>query len=289
MWEAFRLLGTGLHTLEDLLAHSKSPAPLRVQNSADYHFSGNWCELTLRKMGHRQVFCHVGDRVTVQTPSGPAPPLVTGTFGGADFLHSLLGEATEYGSIIIVLEPEPHPHYLSSHLSEASVIDLTQKMSAAKLQSAGGDSPIKKIQDILGRLPSNREKDERMGSVNDFNSKRKGFNLDPGTVAPEQVRQQLWAILKWRDGLMKDVARMIENIPGLEDLLEQLTNALNACKSFSRARMRFTNSEQRRGIFADVFTVLEPWLTPILQQSTGTLQEGSAAVINSADQYEVST
>lgn len=78
LWDAYRHLGTGLHTMEDLLAHS------------------NWCELALRKMGHREVFCHVGDRVTVNTPNGPAPPLVTGTFGGADFLHSLLGEAGEY-------------------------------------------------------------------------------------------------------------------------------------------------------------------------------------------------
>ena len=77
LWEAYRLMGTGLHTLEDLLAHS------------------NWCELALRKTGHNDIFCHVGDRVTVNTPNGPAPPLVTGTFGGADFLHSLLGEAGE--------------------------------------------------------------------------------------------------------------------------------------------------------------------------------------------------
>lgn len=44
LWEAYRLLGTALHTLEDLLAHS------------------NWCEIALRKLGHKQVFCHVGDR-----------------------------------------------------------------------------------------------------------------------------------------------------------------------------------------------------------------------------------
>ena len=43
LWEAFRLLGTGMHTLEDLLAHS------------------NWCELALRKLGYNDVFCHVGD------------------------------------------------------------------------------------------------------------------------------------------------------------------------------------------------------------------------------------
>jgi len=33
--------------------------------------------------------------VVINTPNGRAPPLVTGTFGGADFLHSLLGEAGE--------------------------------------------------------------------------------------------------------------------------------------------------------------------------------------------------
>lgn len=43
LFEAFRLLGTGLHTLEDLMAHS------------------NWCELGLRRMGHSEVFCHVGE------------------------------------------------------------------------------------------------------------------------------------------------------------------------------------------------------------------------------------
>jgi hypothetical protein len=43
LFEAFRLLGTGLHTLEDLLAHS------------------NWCEIALQKLGYEQVFCHVGD------------------------------------------------------------------------------------------------------------------------------------------------------------------------------------------------------------------------------------
>lgn len=36
-------MGTGLHTMEDLLAHT------------------NWCELALRKMGYEEVFCHVGD------------------------------------------------------------------------------------------------------------------------------------------------------------------------------------------------------------------------------------
>jgi hypothetical protein len=75
-YEAYRLLGTALHTLEDFPAHS------------------NFCELVLLSMGHSQVFVHVGDQVRVQAPNGRwVAPIVTGTFGSSDFIHSLLGEA----------------------------------------------------------------------------------------------------------------------------------------------------------------------------------------------------
>lgn len=77
-YDSYRLLGTLLHSLEDFSAHS------------------NWCELSLIRLGYHQVFAHVGDAVKIQTPAGPAPPLVTGTFGGSDFVHSLLGEATDH-------------------------------------------------------------------------------------------------------------------------------------------------------------------------------------------------
>ena len=43
-------------------------------------------------MGHTEVFVHVGDQVRVQAPSRKwVAPLVTGTFGSSDFIHSLLG------------------------------------------------------------------------------------------------------------------------------------------------------------------------------------------------------
>jgi Heterokaryon incompatibility protein Het-C len=55
-------MGGALHTLEDLLAHS------------------NWIELSLNKMGCRDVFVHVGDAVKVNAPGGQrVAPLVTGT------------------------------------------------------------------------------------------------------------------------------------------------------------------------------------------------------------------
>ena len=54
-------------------------------------------------MGHENVFCHVGDQVLINTPNGEAPPLVTGSFGSADFMHSMMGEATDHIRYAILL------------------------------------------------------------------------------------------------------------------------------------------------------------------------------------------
>lgn len=121
--------------MEDLLAHS------------------NWCELALRRLGHEEVFCHVGDNgmylviacvvylivgtVIVNTPNGPAPPLITGTFGSADFIHSLMGEATEYALQLLLYFSRNSFHvtqYFASHLSEASVTDLYAKMDDVRMK-----------------------------------------------------------------------------------------------------------------------------------------------------------
>ncbi|KAI0068034.1 Het-C-domain-containing protein [Artomyces pyxidatus] len=225
LFEAYRLLGTGLHTLEDLLAHS------------------NWCEISLRKMGHEQVFCHVGDRVIINTPNGPAPPLITGTFGGADFLHSLMGEATD-------------------HLSQASVTDLTNKMNEAA--NSDQDSNIMKLKALLSKLPFGGDSSQ-MDQAESLHAQSQAYHFNPNNVAPPEVQRQLWALLKWRDGVFRAVLEKIEMIPGLTDLIDGITDALNAY----------------------VYTVLAPWLTPILQQVTGVLGEGSKAVIDSEDQYEV--
>ena len=59
--------------------------------------------------------------------------------------------------------------------------------------------------------------------------KAKAYNFNPDYVAPKEVQEQLFAILKWRDEAYRDIMKKIEMIPGLGDLIDQLTNALNAC------------------------------------------------------------
>lgn len=65
------------------------------------------------------------------------------------------------------------------------------------------------------------------------NIKNKPYNFDPDNYAPKEVQRQLFEILKWRDNVYRDIIKKIEMIPGLNDLIDQLTNALNACPSFS--------------------------------------------------------
>lgn len=229
LWEAYRLLGTGLHTLEDLLAHS------------------NWCELALRKMGHNEVFCHVGDRVTVNTPNGQAPPLVTGTFGGADFLHSLLGEAGD-------------------KLSQASVTDLSNKMNEA--QQSGNQADLGKIKTILSKLMGGGSNEEsKLNEAEQMQQQAQGYNFNPDNVCPPEVKERLLALLKWHDDVMRQILKKIEMVPGLTTVLEEFSNALNAY----------------------IYTILAPYVTPILTQTTQVLNEGSKAVIDNHDQYEVFT
>lgn len=71
--EALRCLGQALHCMEDFSAHS------------------NYCELALMELGHREVFPHVGHSTQMNVRGKRIFPLVTGTFGEVDFLHSVVG------------------------------------------------------------------------------------------------------------------------------------------------------------------------------------------------------
>lgn len=58
----------------------------------DYSAHSNYTELALIELGERQIFPHVGRRTQVNLPGArhPVYPLITGTFGGVDFLHSVM-------------------------------------------------------------------------------------------------------------------------------------------------------------------------------------------------------
>jgi hypothetical protein len=172
-YEGFRELGNALHTLEDFTAHS------------------NYCELALLKLGYNQVFCHVGSSVLLRSPDGHmVPPLVTGTFGGSDFIHSLLGEATD-------------------HISSASVSDLNKAVDKAK--NAPQDRGIDGIRDLLFQLPGG-EGTNLSRDMDDINNIRAGGTQDPMNMSPQELHAVLWKILKFRDDVSKAITNTIERV-----------------------------------------------------------------------------
>jgi hypothetical protein len=56
------------------------------------------------------------------------------------------------------------------------------------------------------------------------------YHFDPDNYTTEEVQRTLWDILQWRDQAMRKISTAIEKIPGMQDLMEQLTEALNVCK-----------------------------------------------------------
>ncbi|KAJ7634884.1 heterokaryon incompatibility protein HET-C [Roridomyces roridus] len=218
-YEAYRLLGQLLHTLEDFSAHS------------------NFCEIALAR---------------IQAPNGQwVSPLVTGTFGGSDFTHSMLGEATD-------------------HLSQASVSDLNkelEKARSANRSGPGGGGPSSVLRDLFFKLPggSGSEMSREMEGIERIRAGPSQGGKRPEDMSPQELHAVLWQVLSFRDSVMKKIEKTIEKIPGLSSLIETLTNNIS--------------------VF--VFTTLEPFLSPIIKTATGALSSASAEVVNNEDQYEV--
>lgn len=190
----------------------------------------------------------------------------------ASSIHSLLGEAQD-------------------HLSEASVTDLNKAVDDAKNKSrnSGESSPVSTLLNLLAKVPGESNVSRDVEDVS------RGPETDPADMTPQEMYKKIWAILSLRDRIMKSVELTIEvrtlvtclcasakplqniasssilcsplsqRIPGLSSLVESVTNAINVW----------------------VFTLIEPYVKPIMQQAMGGLHQGSSMVINKEDQFEV--
>lgn len=233
--EALRLLGTGLHCLEDYAAHS------------------NYTELSLLELGERDVFPHVGrnTKVQIRGARNPVYPIVTGTFGGVDFFHSVLGE-----------------------LSDKTKQSELQSLEGAISQSEG-DSPSL-LQDMLSKIPSGLigDTDDEAGKMDDFKAKaddqrQNNQNINPRepeewTRYLDNVQKQIYPVLEWHDQLLKSINEAIEKIPVLPDLIEQVQDQIT--------------------VF--VFSVLAPYVLPIIKQVKAELETGSSEVIQSSREQQ---
>ncbi|ODA82169.1 hypothetical protein RJ55_00675 [Drechmeria coniospora] len=250
--EALRCLGQALHCMEDFGAHS------------------NYCELALRELGHHNVFTHCGAQAEMNIQGKRLYPVVTGTFGAVDFLHSVIGEAND--------------HFTQSEVDE---VDVALKNAEA---ARGGDvsgsrglfdgsgsndfiSLISKLPDVgndfANQARSLKAASDSQEQQNQERSRAgENVNIVPGMSAnfdPVKTAGQIYPILQFRDRIVKAISRGISKIPGLEKLLEHISETLTAF----------------------VLGLLSPFIRPIINQVSKVLKDGSSGVITASSNSQL--
>ncbi|KAL9092554.1 MAG: hypothetical protein Q9165_004358 [Trypethelium subeluteriae] len=230
LYEALRLLGTGCHCLEDYSAHS------------------NYTELALIELGEREVFPHVGRRTQVHIQGARQPffPIVTGTFGGVDFLHSVCGE-------------------FSDKAAQSEIQELDSTLHASQ------QSDTSLLKDLLGQLPSGLFGDnDHAATADELQANAAAAQMQALSVTPkepeawtrelQEISKQIYPVLEFHDELMQSINEAIEQIPVLPDLIEQI--------------------QEQVQIF--VFSLIAPFVLPIIKEVQNELQTGSEEIIQSS-------
>ena len=284
--EALRCLGQGLHCLEDFGAHT------------------NYTELALRELGFRGVFPHAGTATEINLRGHRAFPLVTGSFGMVDFIHSVLGEATDHFA-------QTEVEQMDIALGDAQVQSKTASGGSRGCAVPGQEASY--LTSLLSKVPGAGELCRQAESLqaqadaqehSNVGSNSRGYgdsqsgaeyyggdrasqNLFPGPPGapggppgpgipgmspnfdPMKTAAQIYPILEFRDKVVRAISSTIEKIPGLEALVEKITETLT--------------------LF--ILSLLAPFIRPIISAVSAQLKAGSSSVVDASGkhQYEVWT
>ena len=161
-------------------------------------------------MGERDVFPHVGRRSLINLPGARQAvyPVITGTFGGVDFLHSVMGE-----------------------FSDKATQSEIQELQGTMQSSSQSDTSL--LQDLLNQVPSGLfgGKDQA-GKVDELQTNAAAAQMQNTTISPRQpeawtrqlnqIQKQIYPIIEWHDEMMQSITEAIEKIPVLPALIEQI-------------------------------------------------------------------
>ncbi|KEQ72464.1 heterokaryon incompatibility Het-C, partial [Aureobasidium namibiae CBS 147.97] len=257
--EALRCLGQALHCMEDFGAHT------------------NYTELALRELGHHNVFPHVGANTEINLRGKRVFPLVTGTFGGVDFMHSVLGEATD--------------HVTQSEVDEMQSA-LNNASAEGKRSGSGPSGEVSGLVSLLSKVPGTSslcQEAVRLQSESDQYAAQNagagargfddgGYSQDRAwnpvasannTADPQAIVAKIYPILVFRDNVVRSISNIVSKIPGLESLIEKITEKVTLT----------------------VMGLLAPYITPLIAAASSSLKQGSSSVVDASGkhQYEVWT
>lgn len=199
-------------------------------------------------MGECDVFPHVGRRTPMRLPGAhhEVYPVVTGTFGGVDFLHSVTGE-------------------VSDKLTQNEIDELEGTLR----NSQNSDTSI--LENLLDNIPSGLfgggDKKQQVHDIkNDANTAQlQNMRVSPRepeeyTLYIQQIFRQVMPAIELHDEILQGIAEAIEKIPILPKLIEQLEDQLS--------------------IF--VFSIIAPFVVPVINQIKNELRTGSNEIIESS-------
>lgn len=144
-----------------------------------------------------------------------------------------------------------------------------QDLEGTMQKSSTADTSV--LKDILSSIPSGifGGKDEA-GKADELQSNATAAQMSQMRVSPlepeaftlqmQQVTRDIYPVIAWHDDVMKQITETIDKIPILPDLIEQLENEVN--------------------VF--VFSLLAPFVVPLIDQIKTELNEGSSEVIQSS-------
>jgi len=88
------------------------------------------------------------------------------------------------------------------------------------------------LKDILGQLQAlaGNDSDSQVNQAEEMQRKSEAYHFDPNQTLPPEVVRNLKEILKFHDDVMRGIIKKMEMVPGLTELIDGLSTALNACK-----------------------------------------------------------
>lgn len=215
----------------------------------DFLAHSNYCELALIEMGERDVFPHVGrnTRMRLHGARSEVYPIVTGTFGGVDFLHSVTGE-------------------VSDKLTQNEIEELEGTLQ----QSSQGDTSI--LRNLLDKIPSGLfGGDDKKGKMEELQNNANAAQMEQTSISPRDpeeytvyirnIFQQIMPAIQFHDEILQKISEQIEKIPILPKIIEQLEDQLS--------------------VF--VFSLIAPFIVPVISQIKNELRTGSDEIIESSN------
>ena len=151
--------------------------------------------------------------------------------------------------------------------TQSEIQELENTMNQA--QSKQADTSM--LQDLLDKVPEGIFGGQNQSQkADELKQNAQAHQMQNTRITPREpeewlsyindVQKQIYPILEWHDEIMKSITEAIENIPILPDLIEQIQDEIN--------------------IF--VFSLLAPFVVPIINQVKAELNTGSSEIIQSS-------